>query len=256
MKKVLALIAVMMLSVALLVGCALEEDISYDDQFLNTLVEALENRWDIIEEMNAGTTIFESERLELTALVDAELDTINGFEGELENPRIIELREQYLEGLNQQRESLQYLDVDFLRFSDMFEEASGIRASAIVAFVDEFDLELNEDNLHDIRVQARLYEDGQELGAAIADIIANLDFELAEGDDWSETYEAVVENTTDVEFASFILEVTLIDADGVAIDTTFASAANWSPGQSVRFDFMVFEEFESVEIEYSYLLAD
>jgi len=256
MRKVLVLIAVMALSVALLVGCTPEpeEELSYDDQFLNTLVEALGNRWSIVEEMGTGATFFDSQRSELTALVDAELDTINTFQGEPENPRIIELREQYLEGLNQQRESLQYIDVDFMRFSDMFDEASGIRASAIVAFVDEFNLDLNEENLHDIRVQARLYEERQELAAAIADMMDGLEFELTEDDGWMASYETVVENTTNVEFSSFTIEVTLFDADGVAIDTTFAHASSWSPGQSNRFDFTAFEEFESMEIGYSYFI--
>jgi hypothetical protein len=131
--------------------------------------------------------------------------------------------------------------------------ASGIRASALVAMVDEFNLELDEENLQDIRVQARLYDERQELQAGIDQIMESVDFQVSETSDWSETYESVVKNVTDVEFSHFSIEITLIDAAGVAVGTNFAMASNWSPGQSTRFDFTVFDEdFETMELSYTY----
>nr|WP_243460922.1 FxLYD domain-containing protein [Clostridioides difficile] len=66
--------------------------------------------------------------------------------------------------------------------------------------------------------------------------------------DWK-TYQATVENTSDLDLQDFYLDINLIDKDGVIIETQTSTSVNgtWKKGQKVRLEFNTDKNFEKIE---------
>ena len=72
--------------------------------------------------------------------------------------------------------------------------------------------------------------------------------------DWKE-YEAVVDNTTGVDFESFFLDVKLLDSDGVIVESIPVSPnGSWGKGQKVKLTFMTDKSFEKIEWTAEYYI--
>ncbi|MFZ2756278.1 MAG: FxLYD domain-containing protein [Atopobiaceae bacterium] len=62
------------------------------------------------------------------------------------------------------------------------------------------------------------------------------------------TYSAVVENTSDITFSYFSMNISLEDADGVVVDTQTTSTQSWDPGSKHRFQFSTNAEFTKIDV--------
>ena len=58
-----------------------------------------------------------------------------------------------------------------------------------------------------------------------------------------------VENTTDNTFEYFNFNISLVDKDGVVVETQNAYTENWKPGDKHRFEFSTDKEFDKIEVE-------
>lgn len=65
-----------------------------------------------------------------------------------------------------------------------------------------------------------------------------------------------MENTSDIDFDYFDVEVTLLDDDGVNLHTTYANVSNWKQGTKARFDFSTDEQFAKIELKVSWASED
>jgi len=62
------------------------------------------------------------------------------------------------------------------------------------------------------------------------------------------TYRAVIENITNETFSDFMVDVSLINADGILVATEFAMIENLSPGTKGYIEFMTDVEFARYEL--------
>ena len=62
------------------------------------------------------------------------------------------------------------------------------------------------------------------------------------------TYQAVVENTTSVDFKSFQVSINLLNADGVIVETTYDQVSAFKQGAKVQFEFSTDKDFTSTEV--------
>lgn len=66
-----------------------------------------------------------------------------------------------------------------------------------------------------------------------------------------DTYEAIVENTTTLNFTFFSFEVELLDENGEIITTETVSVNNWEAGEKEKFRFSTKELFAEMEVKYA-----
>ena len=83
-------------------------------------------------------------------------------------------------------------------------------------------------------------------------MVKSIEFKLDNNEYGWKDYSAVVENTTSQDFDSFYLNIKFVDADGITVDTTTASADDWKSGEKVKFTFMTDAKFEEIQWDYEY----
>ena len=67
------------------------------------------------------------------------------------------------------------------------------------------------------------------------------------------TFEATVENATDFDFENYGVNIDILNAEGIVIDTQYCSVDNWTSGKKVKVEFAVFDdEFASYEVKLDY----
>ena len=87
----------------------------------------------------------------------------------------------------------------------------------------------------------------------MADAIA---FELvSKSYGWAD-YEAVIENITDKTFETFNVDINLLDADGIILETAYAWVENFAPGKKAKLEFSTDTAFVSYEIVIDYYVAE
>ena len=72
---------------------------------------------------------------------------------------------------------------------------------------------------------------------------------------WAD-YEAVIENITDKTFETFNVDINLLDADGIILETAYAWVENFAPGKKAKLEFSTDTAFESYEIVIDYYVAE
>ena len=72
-------------------------------------------------------------------------------------------------------------------------------------------------------------------------------FELIEDNYGYRRYVAVLENTSEYDIEFLSLNMNLLDADGVIVDTAYDSVEHVSKGQKVRIEFSTMEDIDAVD---------
>ena len=237
MKKVYALILMCLIfSLVCFSGCG--SDVSVDEQFKQDLMTGLSNRWDIADD-GVGTKESYAE------CVASEYNMISEYkEADFENDQLGELAVAYIDVLERSNEAIG----DFANEEKFYEEWDSIYSERCelllelneildMQFTDEADIEEFEGFLSQGKVEK-----------AVNEIIANTKFEKTKSDYGWDTYSAVVENTTDEDFDYFDFELKLIDAEGITVETNYATTENWNSGEKVKFEFSTDANFETMEI--------
>ena len=252
MKKITAILCIVMCC-ALLFGCN-SEDKKYDQEFLKDLKQGMMDRWDM------SGVIYLDSKANGEKLVNAELQQIEKYlTKNFEDSELQEKAIGYINLLKKQKEALKYYDVDYDKYDKLWSEALASRSTYILDFINSYGLEFPDkykETIDDFKVRAKIVEDDKTLTKQIDELKKSIEFEKVEQEyEWA-YYEAVVENTTEKTFDYFSIEINLMDADGVIIESTYATVDNWRPGKKAKFEFMTDAEFESYEYEVDYYINE
>ena len=231
-------------------GCSTK---SIDDQFIRSLEKGLTARWDVTDQCEKGDDVLTKSDYE--NFIDAELDQISKFEDEkFEDEELGKLAKEYISITNNSLEILKDFQNDS-KFESEWEKLKNDRTECLAKINKKKPLEFSSER--DQEYFDGLISQG-EVVAGVREIQKNVNFKVKDDEDDDETYHtyvATVENTTDTEFDSFDLDIKLVDKNGKTLETTYASASNWKPGEKAEFEFLSDKKFDKIEIaecEYYY----
>lgn len=255
-KSIFAILLIAVLSFGMLSACSTSSDEpSYSDKaFINSLAKGLENRWAIIDKHGEDHT---ETVQDFKDYIQAELDQVEQYQSAaFEDTTLQEKALAYINVLKDSMENVDYAfsDTDYQKWSDIYDK----RTIMIKDFVDNYGLTVSskyQDELDGIVANGKTAGVQSDQKAAIEKLISGLDFELVEDDYGWKKYEAVLENTTGYDIEKLDLDVSLLDKDGVIIETQYAYAENVSKGQKARLKFETDQDFEKYEIILSYFEA-
>lgn len=223
-----------------------------DAQFVADLGKALEARWAIMDASGDKQLTAEAEKEMLGKAVQAERDILEGHTSQkFEDSGLQEKAIKYVNCLKDQQAALDYMTVDYEKYSEEWSKAYDARTQLIKDFVDNYGLTVSEANaatLKELTTNGTLVNDKQKKQAAVDKICSEMVFEPSE----EYMYTAVVENTAGFDFKTFQVTVNLLDADGVIVESTYAGVDNWEAGQKAKFDFWYDGEFSKVSVKSDY----
>lgn len=218
--------------------------------------KGLESRWDITD--NADYVTDDEMKETLGSAVKAELDSVEKYKDEkFEDSALQELVLKYINTLKAQEESLDYVSADPDKFNTDWQSAYEERTQMIDTFYNDYDLKVSEkyeSDLEELLTKSKLVTEEANTKETIEKWIDSFAFTEVSDEYGFKTYEAVVENTTGVDFDYISLSINLIDAEGVTLETTYASIDNVTNGAKVKFEFTTDAEFSSTEITPDYAL--
>lgn len=271
-KRMVAIVLLFMFVLVSVIGCGgkkedsakkEEKEVAADETFMKDLAKALEARWALSDKYDsmdkyANAEIGSEEHKEsYEDYVSAELDILEKYQTEkFEDSKLQEKAIQYINLLKQQKEACDYITVDYEKYDELWYDAFNKRTQMIVEFVNDYKLKVSdkyEDTLKDLTLNAQQVNEENEKEGKVQALIGSIEFALAEDDGYGwKTYNAVVENTTDMNFSYFGLDINLLDQDDVILETTYANVSNWNSGQKVKFEFTTDKEFVATQVTGEY----
>lgn len=229
-----------------------------DENFLSDLAIGLEKRWNMSNNDTADYDLYTKEHQEaFSKMIDAELDILGKYENaEFEDSKLKEKALSYINALKDQKEALRYATVDAEKYDDAWSKAYDERTKLITEFSENFGLKISEEyqaTLDDFLLNAQEVAKEEDKAAQVKELVKSIKFEKVEEEyDWA-TYEAVVENTTNIDFESLYLEINLLDKDKVIIDNQFVDVQNFNKGAKAKFKFSTDQKFKKIKIaDYEY----
>jgi len=229
-----------------------------DTDFISDLAKGLEARWDISDAQDLSTLSDAEYKKVMVPAVQAELDAVDKYQSEkFSDTKLQEYVIQYINALKDQKAALDYVGVDNLKFSDEWQPAYNKRTQNISIFVNTYGLKVSEKyqtNIDELLTNATLVTKEAEQKESIDNWVKSITFNQVEDSYGWRKYEAVVENTTGLNFQYINLSINLIDADGIVIETTYSSFQNISAGAKVKFEFTSDADFVSTDITSTYQL--
>lgn len=264
-KYVIRLIGGMCI-VGLLIGCGnvdneqKEEEPQFADQtFVEDMSKGLQSRWELNDEDKTKDEYkdiadnSEEKREMMIQYIETELNNIEKYKDEkFEDGSLQELAIKYINLLRKHKEICSYITVDYDKYSEEFEPLYNERSEIIEEMVNNYGLEVNEEyqnTLDEFLTNSKLVKEKTVNDEAISKMVKSIKFKRV-SDDGSDfkTYQATVENTTEIDFKTFGIVINLVDKDGVIVDTDYESVENFAKGAKARFEFMTDEAFETTEI--------
>ena len=218
---------------------------SVDESFIADAAKGLQARWDISDKQEQEKITSTAETF--TACIDAELNTIAKYkDAEFEDEALGTLAKEYIELLEKSKDLVaNYYDKNYETFNTEYTPMSQRRSQIIKSFSEDYQMPIDEEHADTLKT----FIADADLTTAVQDIINSTSFEMTEDDYGWKTYQAVAENTTDKTFDSFWFEISLVDKDGVVVETQSANTDNWKPGDKHRFEFSTDKEFDKIVIE-------
>lgn len=255
MKKKLLLSLAMFCIVILGTGCSTAKDSYCDKEFLSTMSEGLNDRWKDTsgDKVDLGT---DEHKEAFSKLVSNELNNIKDYKDKkFEDSKLQELAIKYINILQDQKDALKYITVDYNKYTDLWTKAYDERSKLIVEIDKKYHLDIdkeNEDILEEMKTNSKEVKNKENIENSVSDMIKNAELKLASSEYGYKDYEVILENKTSVKFSSFELDVKLKDGDGIIVDTLIDFESNWEPGTKVKFTFNTDQDFKSYEFATSY----
>lgn len=274
MKKATVLLASCMIGTGLLfTGCSgsqqeskQEEEIHYaDEDFVKDMAKGLEARWTLNEqdESKEGYDAIDLQSSEykdmMISYINAELDCIGKYKDEkFEDSKLQEETISYINLLNDHIEICDYIPVDYYgKYLEEFQPIYDGRSKIIQDMADNYGLTVSDkfqSNLDEFKTNSKLVQEKDAQEQAIDSMLSNITFEEVPDEyagDWK-TYQGVVENTTGSDFSTFAVNINLLNADGVIVETAYDQVSNFTNGAKAQFEFSTDKEFTSTEVTAQY----
>ena len=274
MKKATVLLASCMIGTGLLfTGCSgsqqeskQEEEIHYaDEDFVKDMAKGLEARWTLNEqdESKEGYDAIDLQSSEykdmMISYINAELDCIGKYKYEkFEDSKLQEETISYINLLNDHIEICDYIPVDYYgKYLEEFQPIYDGRSKIIQDMADNYGLTVSDkfqSNLDEFKTNSKLVQEKDAQEQAIDSMLSNITFEEVPDEyagDWK-TYQGVVENTTGSDFSTFAVNINLLNADGVIVETAYDQVSNFTNGAKAQFEFSTDKEFTSTEVTVQY----
>lgn len=261
-KNLLIFMAVLSTMAIVLCGCgntntkhaekSTEEQYA-DEDFMKDLAAGLEKRWSI-EEPEQYTEGDDTHKEYYTKLVDAEYDKVTPYlDKKFKDSTLQQKAISYINMIKQQKEALKYLQVDYDKYNKLWEEAYNERSKLIVDFVKNYGLTVSDEyksDLDNFEVNAQEVEEKETKDNQVNEIMNHMNFKKNKSNsyDWKE-YNTTVENTSDIDFESFMVNVNLLDKEGVIVESTTVYVNNWKKGTKTKFTFSTDKEFDKISVE-------
>ena len=247
-RSIIALVLIALLTIGTFVSCSSSsssDEVKYADQdFIKSVGKGLEARWKLQDKQKDPNAV-ESMR----EAVQTELDAVSEYKSAaFEDSVLQEKALKYINVLSESLENVEYYasDKDYQKWSDVYDQ----RTIIIKDFADNYGLTVSDtyqSKLDELVANGKTAGAKAEQTAAIEKLVSDLNFELVEDEyDWKK-YEALFENTTDFEIKSLGIKVSLLDADGVIVETAYANVDNVSKGQKAKVEFSTDATFEKME---------
>lgn len=258
MKKIILLISTFILSLSI-VACSTtdSEDKGKDKTFIKDIKKSFEKRADYLDDVDSGTVNL-AENEYLKEAVNKEKEIIEKYkDAQFDNPELGKLAKDYVEGLNKQEESLKYYASDAAKYEKIWAEGYDIRSTTLTTLVDKFGLEMNDKSFEELKNNAQVVKEKNDVQAKVDEILKTIKFEkVKEEYEWKE-YETVVQNTTGVDFESFYLDVKLLDSEGVVVESIPVSPNGyWNKDQKIKLTFSTDKDFEKIEWKEEYYIKE
>lgn len=274
MKKATVLLASCMIGTGLLfTGCSgsqqeskQEEEIHYaDEDFVKDMAKGLEARWTLNEqdESKEGYDAIDLQSSEykdmMISYINAELNCIGKYKDEkFEDSKLQEEAISYINLLNDHIEICDYIPVDYYgKYLEEFQPIYDGRSKIIQDMADNYGLTVSDkfqSNLDEFKTNSKLVQEKDAQEQAIDSMLSNITFEEVPDEyagDWK-TYQGVVENTTGSDFSTFAVNINLLNADGVIVETAYDQVSNFTNGAKAQFEFSTDKEFTSTEVTVQY----
>ena len=253
-KKILLLFAVFCLAVSI-AGCSSSKDDYCDKDFLSAMSKGLNDRWKDTsgDDVVPGT---DEQKEAFSKIVSNELNNIKDYKDKkFEDSKLQELAIKYINILQDQKDALDYVTVNYEKYEDLWDTAYDERSKLIVEINKKYNLDIdkeNEDILKEMETNSKEVKDKENIENSISDMIKNAELKLVSSEYGYKDYEVILENSTSVKLSSFELDVKLKDNDGIIVDTLVDFEDNWEPGTKVKFTFNTDQDFKSYEFVTSY----
>lgn len=236
-----------------------EEPHFADQEFVESMSEGLQSRWELKDEdekkdgyENIADNSEEKKEM-MIKYIETELNNIEKYKDEkFEDSSLQELAIKYINLLKKHKEICSYITVDYDKYSEEFEPIYNERSEIMEEMVNNYGLEVNEEyqnTLDEFLTNSKLVKEKNANDEAVSKLIKTIKFKQVsdDGSDYK-TYQATVENTTEIDFKTFGIVINLVDKDGIIVETDYDSIENFAKGAKVRFEFMTDEAFETTEI--------
>lgn len=235
-----------------------EKQDNSDTAFLKDLEKALKKRWKYAEDADSGKIQVDDDIKHMETLLSFEQNLSKYKDEDFDNPKLKKVVQDYLEGLQFQQDAIQYYNVDFTKYDEFWNKGYDVRATSLLKLVEEFGLNVDEEQFKDLKTNAQLVNQQLEIEGKIEDMIRNVTFEKVKTEyDWT-TYQATIENTSGVALESFSFDINLVDKEKVIIGSEYAyHSGTWKPGEKVLFEFSTdVKGFDKMEWEAEYYIAE
>ncbi len=238
-----------------------EEEVYYaDEDFINDMAEGLMERWDL---NSADANVIVADQSQeyqemILKYINAELDHDAKYVDEkFEDSNLKELAIRYVNLLNESVDLCDYIPVDYVKYYDEYQPINDERSKIIASMVSDYGMTVDEEyqgTLDEFLTNATLVIESENQEAEIENMVSSLQFEVVNDDEYSDwkTYQAVMENTTSIDFNSISLTINLISDEGVILDTTYDTVNSFKQGAKAQVEFMTDKDFSSTEVTVSY----
>lgn len=241
MKKIMSIVLSALLAFSLF---ACGESKSIDEQFMDSLAKGLEARWVLVDAEDEKEVITKED---WKGYFDAEYNEISKYKDEeFEDVNLEKWAKKYIDSIAASKDALRYFGTNQWEskyfsgvYHDRAEALYEINAITPVPVATERENELNE-----------VLSDG-EVSKMTEKIFSKVKFEKIKDEYGWKDYEAVVENTTSVDFSYFEFSVDLIDKEGVTVETALVNVQDWSSGEKAKFKFSTDEKFSKMDINHA-----
>lgn len=227
---------------------------SVDAQFIRALAKGLMERWDLNVDNSSmsATEIKENYK----KCVNAELNSIGEFaDKKFENQGLKKNMDRYIEALNIQLNAIDHYELDYTRFNNEWSDGYNKRAVLIKKFVRNYDLKVESEYESDIDSfinDADLITEQENIKEKVEKMIS-VEFDIVENNYGWKTYEATIENITDVTFLYFAVIANLYDENDIIVESPYTNQINnFEPGQKVKVSFTTDKSFVRMDTEVNY----